>query len=146
MNKKQIKTILLYTCEHFEIELDNLIGKPRKRKFVYPRFHLIQILKIKTVLSLSEIGKIVGGRDHSTIIHALETHKDLRDQDTSFMIAFDEYHKFYNKTIAPIIGFKPKQMTQEQLKEYGHRMEEILEREQCLMKEKELLILEILNS
>lgn len=61
--------------------IEQVISGSRKREIVAVRYALIHHL-INTVtpkLSLDDIGMIVGGRNHSTIIHARDSMKDLAD-------------------------------------------------------------------
>jgi hypothetical protein len=146
MNKTQINKMISMIANHFGMQTRDLIGRSRKRQVLYPRYHLIQILKTKTVLSLSEIGKYVGGRDHSTIIHAIEEHESLRNQDTAFFRDYEELQKYYNNVISVELKFNPYTLTEDQLKEYVKKLVAIHEKEQEIMKQKELLLLEILNS
>jgi len=43
---------------------------------VRARYHVIRLIREFSSLSLVEIGNEVGGRDHSSVIHAIETHKN----------------------------------------------------------------------
>lgn len=57
--------------EKYGITLDDLRGNSRKKEVVCLRHYLMTILKENTLLSLKEIGQLLGGRDHSTVIHAI---------------------------------------------------------------------------
>ena len=52
-------------------------AKSRKRELVHPRQVAMYLAKEKTDLSLKSIGYHFGGRDHSTVIHAVQTISDL---------------------------------------------------------------------
>jgi chromosomal replication initiator protein len=57
-------------CEHFNISLSDLKSKSRHRNIVLPRHIFTYLARCHTNTSLPEIGKFLGGRDHSTIIHS----------------------------------------------------------------------------
>jgi chromosomal replication initiator protein len=58
-----------------------LKSKSRLRSNVIPRQVAMYLAKELTNLSLKSIGYHFGGRDHSTVIHAIQTVNDLMDTD-----------------------------------------------------------------
>jgi len=62
--------IISCVCKFYNIEKDDLLGKARKRELVLPRQIAIYLIREQTNKSLPEIGKIFGGKDHTTILHA----------------------------------------------------------------------------
>jgi len=56
-------------------------SKTRKRDIVEARHLAIYAITFNTKLTLKKIGKLVGGRDHSTIIHAIGSGKRLIEID-----------------------------------------------------------------
>ncbi|RMG27829.1 MAG: chromosomal replication initiator protein DnaA [Bacteroidetes bacterium] len=80
-----INSIQQIVGEHFDIEVEQLKAKTRKRDIVQARQIAMYFAKEMTRLSLKSIGSHFGGRDHSTVIHALQTVNDL--------IATDKYFK-----------------------------------------------------
>lgn len=71
-------------ADYFKIELEALKGKVKKREIVVPRQVAMYFCKRYTQLTLSLIGENFGGRDHSTVIHALEMVEDLMKTDPNF--------------------------------------------------------------
>lgn len=59
-------------CQYYGYALSELQTKSRKRKFVRPRQVLCYLLYGAGV-TLSDIGNLIGGRDHSTVIHGRDT-------------------------------------------------------------------------
>src|SRR3546814_12506043 len=57
-------------------------SKRRARAVVRPRQIAMYLAKKMTPRSLTEIGRIFGGRDHSTVIHAVRTIEALRAHDS----------------------------------------------------------------
>ncbi|NVJ85933.1 MAG: chromosomal replication initiator protein DnaA [Algoriphagus sp.] len=80
-------------AEYFGIELDDLKAKTRKKEIVIARQVAMYFSKEFTNHSLKSIGYHFGGRDHSTVIHALTTVNDMMDTDTNFKNSVNELKK-----------------------------------------------------
>lgn len=65
----------------FGVPVEDIKGKSRKQELVYPRQVAMYLAKELTNLSLKSIGYHFGGRDHSTVIHAVQTISTTADQD-----------------------------------------------------------------
>jgi len=63
-------TILDKVCKYFNIELEEVMGKRRNREFVEPRMVAIYLICEVLHIPLVNIGQLLGGRDHTTIMHA----------------------------------------------------------------------------
>ncbi|WP_273144509.1 chromosomal replication initiator protein DnaA [Oceanicaulis alexandrii] len=59
------------TASYFSITVDDLISKRRTKAVVRPRHIAMYLAKTMTTRSLPDIGRRFGGRDHSTVIHAV---------------------------------------------------------------------------
>lgn len=57
-------------CSYFEITRNDIIGKKKNKEVVEPRMIAIYLISEMLELPLVSIGKIFGGRDHTTIMHA----------------------------------------------------------------------------
>ena len=64
-------------ADFYNVTIADLKAKSRKRELVHPRQIAMYLAKEKTDLSLKSIGYHFGGRDHSTVIHAVQTISDL---------------------------------------------------------------------
>ncbi|EQB10630.1 chromosomal replication initiator protein DnaA [Sphingobium lactosutens] len=64
---------------HFKIDPAEMRSKRRARAVARPRQVAMYLAKKMTPRSLPEIGRIFGGRDHSTVIHAVRTIEALRE-------------------------------------------------------------------
>lgn len=71
-------------CEYFEVPVDMVKSKTRKREIVQARQISMYLAKSHTKTSLKSIGQFFGGRDHSTVIYACQTVEDLIDTDKKF--------------------------------------------------------------
>tara|TARA_R110000782_G_scaffold117364_3_gene207669 strand:- start:94607 stop:96058 length:1452 start_codon:yes stop_codon:yes gene_type:complete len=66
---------------HYRIEPSEMRSKRRARAVARPRQVAMYLAKKMTPRSLPEIGRIFGGRDHSTVIHAVRTVEGLRQSN-----------------------------------------------------------------
>ncbi len=71
-------------CEYFEVPVEMVKSKTRKREIVQARQISMYLSKSHTKTSLKSIGQFFGGRDHSTVIYACQTVEDLIDTDKKF--------------------------------------------------------------
>jgi chromosomal replication initiator protein len=71
-------------CDYFEVPVDKLREKTRKRAIVQARQLSMYLSKNFTKNSLKSIGKHFGGRDHSTVIHSCQAIQNLMDTDSKF--------------------------------------------------------------
>ena len=58
-------------AEYFQLSLEELRGAKRQRSVLYPRQIAMFLCRRLTEASLPEIGRVFGGRDHSTVLHAI---------------------------------------------------------------------------
>ena len=65
-----IATIMAAVAHHFEIKVSDIKSKKRTRKISVPRQIAMYLCRTKTKLSLPEIGRQFGGKDHTTVIFA----------------------------------------------------------------------------
>lgn len=66
---------------HYRIDPAEMRSKRRARAIARPRQVAMYLAKKMTPRSLPEIGRIFGGRDHSTVIHAVRTIEALRESN-----------------------------------------------------------------
>ncbi|MFM6947924.1 MAG: chromosomal replication initiator protein DnaA [Aquirufa sp.] len=78
-----VENILDAVTNHFDVHLDTLKGKCRKKENVFPRQVAMFMLKELTNLPLKSIGYHFGGRDHSTVIHAVQSISEAMESDKS---------------------------------------------------------------
>lgn len=79
VNEINIDYIIDIVAEHFEITKEDIISKGKTKNIAYPRQICMYLSKTLTGLTFSEIGKKLGNRDHSTIMHGAE--KIMKDLD-----------------------------------------------------------------
>ena len=64
--------VIEVVTEHFNISLDQMISKNRSNEIARPRQIAMYLCKNMTDIPLDSIGQLLGGRDHSTIIHGIK--------------------------------------------------------------------------
>lgn len=64
--------ILSAVTETYDTTIADLCGRKRRREVVLPRQVAMFLLRNEVGLNLVEIGEILGGRDHSTVIHGID--------------------------------------------------------------------------
>jgi chromosomal replication initiator protein len=68
-------------AEHFNIRCAEMTSARRARAFARPRQVAMYLSKQLTSRSLPEIGRKFGGRDHTTVLHAVRRIEELKDTD-----------------------------------------------------------------
>jgi len=76
--------ILSIVSERFAVKPEALAGKRRTRSIALPRQVAMFLLRQLTDLSLTEIGRMLGGRDHTTVMYACTKVSALAAADTAF--------------------------------------------------------------
>lgn len=75
------RVLLETVTEYFEISMDEILGKSRERRLAFPRQIAMYLLREEAKCSYPSIGDQVGGRDHTTAMHACEKISGLLKQD-----------------------------------------------------------------
>jgi chromosomal replication initiator protein len=79
-----IEEIQKRVAEHFNIRLADMHSARRARAVARPRQIAMYLAKQLTSRSLPEIGRKFGGRDHTTVMHAVRKVEELRESDSAF--------------------------------------------------------------
>mgnify|MGYP006284848623 FL=1 len=80
-------------CSYFNIGVDQLQSRTRKREIVQARQVAMFFSKSLTKSSLATIGSQIGGKDHATVLHACKTVNNLIETDKRFRLQIDEIEK-----------------------------------------------------
>lgn len=78
--------IIDVVCKFYHVTKAELIGKKRNKELVDPRQMCIYLMSDLLTLPLTSIGEIMGGRDHTTVIHARDKITDLIKTDQKIKI------------------------------------------------------------
>ena len=71
-------------CDEFRLSLTDMVSKRRARAVARPRQVAMYLSKKMTKRSLPDIGRRFGGRDHTTVMHAVKRIDALRLEDAAF--------------------------------------------------------------
>ena len=82
-----IENIQKTVAEYYKIRVADLLSKRRNRSIARPRQMAMKLCKELTNHSLPEIGDAFGGRDHTTVIHAVK--KIIELKETEYKIGED---------------------------------------------------------
>jgi len=85
-NEKKVITpelIVDVVAEHYNISSSDIYSKDKSRTISYPRQVVMYLCRKLTDLSVTDIGKALGGRDHSTVLHGFDKiTKDIEKDST----------------------------------------------------------------
>ncbi len=79
-----VESIMNSVADHYGIRVPDIKSKRRTKDIALPRQVAMYISREITEASLSEIGKIIGGKDHATVIYATKQIAARRTKDESF--------------------------------------------------------------
>jgi chromosomal replication initiator protein len=77
----RIEEIQRIVARHYNVSKQDLLSNRRTRTIVKPRQVAMYLAKMMTPRSLPEIGRRFGGRDHTTVLHAVRKIEDLVGAD-----------------------------------------------------------------
>ncbi len=80
-------------CDYFDMQVEILRSKTRKREIVQARQIAMYFAKTMTKTSLTSIGSQIGGKDHATVLHSCKTVNNLIETDKRFRVYIDEIEK-----------------------------------------------------
>ena len=80
-----IDDILEKVCQHYNVSPQNIFSKSRKREYVLARQISMYLAQKFTKMPTSRIGQLIGGRDHSTVIHSCTAIEQRLKVDKAFM-------------------------------------------------------------
>ena len=79
-----VDDILEKVCEHYNVSQQHVFSKSRKRDYVLVRQVSMYLAQKYTKMPASRIGQLIGGRDHSTVIHSCTTVEQRLKVDKAF--------------------------------------------------------------
>ncbi len=80
-------------CDYFDLPIELLKSKTRKREVVQARQIAMYFAKKMTKSSLASIGAHCGGKDHATVLHACRTVNNLQETDKQFRGYLEDLEK-----------------------------------------------------
>ena len=88
-----IEYISKVVCDYFNMPVESLQTKTRKREIVQARQITMFFSKSLTKYSLASIGAQIGNKDHATVLHACKTVNNLKDTDKNFRQYVEDIEK-----------------------------------------------------
>lgn len=85
-----IEEILKLVADHYKIKITDLKSSTRARPVVVPRQMAMSLIKKHLDKSLMDIGRAFGGKDHTTVINALNRIESLQAKDLEIKKDYDE--------------------------------------------------------
>ncbi len=98
-NEKKVITpefIVEVVSEHYGLTPNDIYSKDKSRSISYPRQIVMYLCRKLTDISVTEIGKILGNRDHSTVLHGCEKVSNDISTDSSLHNTIDVLIKKIN--------------------------------------------------
>ena len=95
-----IDKIKKYVASYYDIPVERMKSKTRKREVVVARQTAMYLCKTMTAQSLKTIGDEFGGRDHSTVIYSCRAVQDLIDTDPPYRDVVSELQKQINMSMS----------------------------------------------
>ncbi|MGI8968495.1 MAG: chromosomal replication initiator protein DnaA [Chloroflexota bacterium] len=75
------QTIIECVAQYYSVSLQDMKGKGRDKTIVTPRQVAMYLVREETTVSLEQIGQLLGGRDHTTIMHGWDKIGGCMDHD-----------------------------------------------------------------
>lgn len=91
--KISIALIQKVVAQHFRVPVDAMKSKVRTAAYAYPRQVAIFLARELTSASLTQIGQLFGGRDHTTVIHACQKIKEKIEVDVPLKATVQQLRK-----------------------------------------------------
>ena len=85
----KIEEIQRIVARHFNVSRADMLSSRRTANVVRPRQIAMYLAKTLTLRSLPEIGRRFGGRDHTTVLHAVRKIEGLADRDQTLAEELD---------------------------------------------------------
>jgi chromosomal replication initiator protein len=80
------------------VSVHHIVSRSRKKEIVNARFIFCSIMKDHYDYSLVHIGELVGGRDHTSVIHAIAQHRSrVKNEDAYRDLTSNIYEKISSK-------------------------------------------------
>ncbi len=80
----RVQDIIAHVCEAYHVSKADMLSQRRSSDVVNPRQIAMYLSKTMTLKSLPEIGRIFGGRDHTTVLHAVRKIEALEKKDSNY--------------------------------------------------------------
>jgi len=89
--------LLEFVASDRGVSINELVGQNRSSKIAEPRQLAMYILRVFLEISQPQIGELLGGRDHTTVIHGINK---IKDNDKLKKLAENMWQSFLNQPVA----------------------------------------------
>ncbi|HEY7126344.1 MAG TPA: chromosomal replication initiator protein DnaA [Ktedonobacterales bacterium] len=79
-----LSVVLKVMAEKYEITVADLLSPRRDRRFAWPRQILMYLLRERARMRFEQVGEAIGGRDHTTVMHAVDQVNKRKEKDAEF--------------------------------------------------------------
>ena len=86
-------------CEHYGVRKEDILSKKRNTDIVVPRQIIMYLCREYTDASLEEIGKLLGKKDHTTVMSGINKIKNLLGKDEDITRNIDIIVKKINPSL-----------------------------------------------
>jgi len=86
-------------CEHYGVRKEDILSKKRNTDIVVPRQIIMYLCREYTDASLEEIGKLLGKKDHTTVMSGINKIKNLQGKDEDITRNIDIIVKKINPSL-----------------------------------------------
>lgn len=84
MNYLTMGDVVDAVCREFNVTTDDIFGRSRKRDAVHPRQAAMAMCIGLAGKSTTQTGKFLGGRDHTTVMHGRDAHRNRCQRDFEY--------------------------------------------------------------
>lgn len=85
--------IKIETARYYKVKTSDIESKKRSADITLPRMVAMYLIRENTDVSLADIGKLFGGRNHATVIHAIEKMEKAITEDSQLQTAVEAIEK-----------------------------------------------------
>jgi chromosomal replication initiator protein len=101
--------IIQVVAETYGLPLERILGRDRSREVALPRQIAMYLLREETGISLPQIGEVLGGRDHTTVMYGCDKVADLLERDERLRRQVTQIREtLYEQVGAPVSQRLPK--------------------------------------
>ena len=101
-NDIEVDRISNVVAEYFKISIEDILGKSRQKDITLARHVAMYFAKQYTECSLNTIGSLIGGRDHSTVTHAINNVENLLKNREDMKKIIESINKEINNKLRKI--------------------------------------------
>ena len=108
-----LRCIIQVTARAYDLKVREILSHRRTAPIVFPRHVAMYLCKTLTLCSLPVIGRHFDGRDHTTVLHAVEKMSAMRLADTALDQKIIEIEKLITRAMAATVAmasFTPKEI------------------------------------